>query len=60
MRARSALITGVASNALNMFQGVRLNSARMKPMIMCITPSEALRSALPTNPSHTTTSVVPL
>src|SRR5689334_1043228 len=60
MRWRSALSTGLASNALNIFQGVRLNSLRNNPTIMCTTPSDAFRSALPTKPSHTTTSVVPL
>ena len=46
--------------AANMFQGLALNSWRMIPTIIVATPSDALSSALPTKPSHTTTSVVPL
>src|SRR5688572_17755012 len=60
MRLRMALRTGFAIHAASMFQGLRMNSWRRKSTIIVATPSEALRSTLPTKPSHTTTSVVPL
>src|SRR5436190_17841563 len=60
MRSRRALMTGVAISAASIFQGLRLNSSRRKPVIIFATPSDALRSELPTKPSQTTTSVVPL
>ncbi|MDT4870369.1 hypothetical protein FQZ97_1054450 [compost metagenome] len=39
---------------------LRENSSLMKPASMVATPSLALRATLPTKPSHTTISVVPL
>src|SRR5260221_867010 len=60
MRLRSALNTGVASSAANMRHGLRLNSSRRNAMIILAKPSEAFSTELPTNPSHPTTSVVPL
>ena len=60
MRARRALRTGFAIQAASMFHGLRVNSWRRNPTIMFATPSDALSSALPTKPSQTTPSVVPL
>ena len=60
MRARSALSTGSATSAARRRHQLLENSWRRKPTIIVATPSEALRTELPTKPSQTTTSVVPL
>ena len=52
--------TGIATKAASIDHGLRLNSSRMKPAIICARPSEAFNATLPTKPSQTTTSTVPL
>ena len=61
-RARGTrLSTGIATSAASLRERVaRELLAQEVATIICATPSEALSATLPTKPSHTTTSAVPL
>ena len=50
----------MATSAINLVHQVRVNSSLTKPPSICASPSEVFSATLPTNPSQTTTSAVPL
>ena len=60
MRFFRAAMTGAAATAASFVNRLRENSKRRKSTIMVARPSLALSATLPTKPSHTTMSALPL